>query len=521
MVFLSPAALTSAADKCILILEMKSHADNTQSNYLELSPPLFRRLDDRQLTRIHEASLRILSRVGVTVDCEEALELLDGAGADVSNPKRVLIPERLVGKALETVPSTVVLHKRDGTPFVRLEGNRCTFGGTPDQPDILDPKDGRRRPCRIADVAANARLIDALPNLTWSFTSEWAGYPQGLPAVLAGKVSFMIQLENSEKPLGSSIANLQNLKDQLEICSLVAGGAEELRRRPFFFGSVEPISPLVHGRDALEKSLLLAEWGLPNVVYSMPMAGATAPATFAGTLAVANAEILSHLAIIQLKREGAPMIYGAMPNIMDMKTTIYPYGSPELNLLVGGATELAHHYNLPMLGTAGCTDAKVMGVQTGLEAAFQCMSSVLFGANMVHDVGLMDHATMISPELMVLTDEIIGMTDVMLRRLEVDDESLALDLIEKVGPGGNYLAEDHSFDHFRSFWVPEILDRSMGVNPNRAGSAVHCEELLREKTLKILSGHTPKPLAEDLLSEIKKVEKSWFERLGLDYVYPE
>ena len=492
-----------------------------ENNYLELSPPMFRCLDDRQLTRIHEASLHILSRVGVTVDCKEAIDLLDGAGADVSNPKRVLIPGNLVEKALETAPSTVVLHKRDSTPFVRLSGNRCYFGGTPDQPDILDPKDGQRRPCRIADVEANARLIDALPNLTWSFTSEWAGYPQGLPAVLAGKVSFMIQLENSEKPLGSSIANVQNLKDQLEVCSLVAGGTEELRRHPFFFGSVEPITPLVHGRDAMEKSLLLAEYGLPNVVYVMPMAGATAPATFAGTLAVANAELLSHLTIMQLKREGAPMIYGAMPNIIDMKTTIYPYGSPELNLLVGAATELAHHYDLPMLGTAGCTDAKVMGVQAGLEVMSQCVSSVLFGANMVHDVGLMDHATMISPELMVLTDEIIGMTGAMIRRLEVDDESLAMDLIESVGPGGSYLAEDHTFDHFRSFWVPEILDRSMDANPRSAGSAVHSEELLREKTLKILTTHTPKPIEEDLLSEIKKMEQSWFERLGLDYVYPE
>ena len=177
--------------------------------------------------------------------------------------------------------------------------------------------------------------------------------------------------------------------------------------------------------------------------------------------------------------------------------------------------------NLPMLGTAGCTDAKIMGVQTGLEAASQCLSSALFGANMVHDVGLMDHATMISPELMVLTDEMIEMTRVMLRRLEVNDESLALDLVDKVGPGGSYLAEDHTFENFRSFWVPEILDRSMGIKPGASGAPVHSEELLREKTLKILENHTPDPLDKDLLSEIKTLEKSWFERLGLDHVYPE
>jgi trimethylamine--corrinoid protein Co-methyltransferase len=128
---------------------------------------------------------------------------------------------------------------------------------------------------------------------------------------------------------------------------------------------------------------------------------------------------------------------------------------------------------------------------------------------------------MISPELMVLTDEIIGLTGVILRRLEVDDESLALDIVGKVGPGGTYLTEDHTFDHFRSFWVSEIWDRSMGKKSGSAGAAAQSEELLRNKTLKLLKGRNSKPLEEDLLSEIKKMEKSWFERLGLDHTYPE
>jgi len=250
------------------------------------------------------------------------------------------------------------------------------------------------------------------------------------------------------------------------------------------------------------------------------MAGATSPATFAGTLAIANAEILSHLAVVQLKNPGAPVIYGAMPNIMDMRTSIYPYGTPELNLLNACLTELCHYHGLPMWGTAGCTDAKVIGAQAGAELMFQCLASLLSGADLVHDTGLMDHATMISPELIVLMDEIIDMVKVFMEGIEISEKTLAADLIDSVGPGGSFIAEDHTLEHFRSFWVPTVLDRTR-LAPESGGKGIaHCEDLIRERTKKILESHRPEPLPDELVREIKKVEKSWFDGLGLPHEYP-
>ncbi len=482
-----------------------------------ISRPQFNLLFSKQLDDLHFASVQILERTGVIIDSEEAIGLLADAGADVSDSKRVRIRSRLVEEALKTTPKNITLYTREGKPCIFLDRTHTYFGAIADCPDILDPYTRRRRPCYVEDTASLVRLIDYLPNITWILTAGWA---KGLPGDLSDKVSLAQAVLNSSKPVGSCINNVSSLKEMLEICSIVAGGLDVLREKPFFYCTVEPVTPLVHGRDALEKSMLCAETGIPNVVYSMPMAGATSPATFAGTLAVCNAEFLSHLVVIQLKNPGAPVIYGSMPNIMDMRTSIYPYGAPELNLFNACLTELSHYYKLPMWGTAGCTDAKVIGAQGGAELMYQCLISTLSGADFVHDTGLMDHATMISPELIVLMNEIIDMVKVLIGGIEISDQTMALNLIDSVGPGGSYIAEEHTLKHFRSFWIPKVLDRSRLTSDLDDKSIKHSEDLVNEKTREIMDTHTPQPLSDDIVKEIKKVEESWFKELGLKYEYP-
>jgi trimethylamine--corrinoid protein Co-methyltransferase len=480
-----------------------------RSNYIHFGSPQFRLLSDKQIEELHFASLQIMERIGILFECQEAIDILGEAGADVSDPGRIKIPSYLVEQALNTAPKMVTFYNREGELAMVLNGQTGShFGSLPDCPYYLDPYEGRRRTCYIADIADTARVIDAMPNMEWSYLAT--GHLT-IPGAIADKVSLLQFILNSSKPVIAEINDAASLREMIDLCSIVAGGEEALRKKPFFGGSSEPVSPLVEGKDAMEKSLVCAEKGIPNVIYSMPMAGATTPASFAGCLVIANAEFLSQLVVLQLKNPGAPVIYGSIPNIMEMRTTIFPYGAPELSFMVAALTELSRYYRLPMFGTAGCIDAEVVDAQAGAEVTYQILMTALSGAELVHDVGLVYHATTISPELIVFVNEIIDMVNVSMGGIEINDETLPLDLIERVGPRGTYISEKHTLKHFRKFWAPTIFDRSVVKDENTK----RCGDLLKEKTIKILETHQPKPLPDDLLKELKKVEEGWLKRVGL------
>lgn len=484
-----------------------------RANYVQYGSPQFRILSDKQIEEIHLATLQILERTGVAFECQEAIELLGDAGADVSDPNRVKIPSYLVEQALRTTPKTITLYTRDGEPAMVLNGATGShFIGCIDCPEYLDPFSGKRRDCYAEDIADNARVIDALPNIEGVMTG---GCHPTIPGSLGDRISLLQYVLNCSKPIACRIVHAQSLREMIELCSIVTGSEEQLRKKPFFIGSSEPVTPLTQGKDPMEQSLICAEKGIPNYPYSMPMAGATTPATWPAVLAIPNAEFLSQLVPIQLKRPGAPVIYGSIPNIMDMRTAIFPYGAPEMSLLVAALTEISHYYKLPMLGTAGCTDSDVIDAQTATEVTYQILMTALSGADFVHDVGLMNRGLLVSPELMVLGNEIIDMVNVSMRGIEINEDTLPLGLIEKVGPRGGYISEKHTLKHFRQFWAPTIFDRSAV----KTESTRRCGELLQDKTINILKTHQPKPLADDKLKELKKVEAIWLKRVGLK-AYP-
>jgi len=485
-----------------------------RSNYIQFNRPQFRILSDKQIEELHFATLQILERTGVAFQCEEALEILGSAGADVTNSDRVKIPAHLVERALSIAPKMVTFYTREGKPAIVLNGMTGShFGAVPDLPGYLDPYTRKRRQCYIDDIADMVRLIDALPNVEWLLlgTSQ-----PTLPAEITDKVSLLQVILNTSKPIMGEINDAASLREMIAFCSIVAGSEEQFLKKPFFIGSCEPVSPLVHGKDAMEKSLLCAEKGLPCVVYGMPMAGATAPATFAGCLAIANAEVLSQLVVLQLKNPGTPVIYGSIPSIMDMRTTIYSYGAPELAFMGAAITEVCHYYKLPMFGVAGSTDAKVIGVQTGAEVTYEILASALAGMDLVRSACFLYNAKVGSPEMIVLGNEIADMVKVMISGIEINEETLPLELIERLGPKSNYLLESHTMKHFRKFWAPKIFDRSPGSKED----AKPAEDLLNQRTIEILETHQPNPLPEDLVKELKKVEKTWFDRVGLKHEYP-
>jgi trimethylamine--corrinoid protein Co-methyltransferase len=270
----------------------------------------------------------------------------------------------------------------------------------------------------------------------------------------------------------------------------------------------EPISPLLYYDPAIEKILFCAERGIPLINFPAPQAGSTAPATFAGEIVQASAESLSGLVLAQLARQGAPFIYGAFTTVMDMRTTIFSYGAPEMSLMVGAMAQMAQHYKLPFFGTAGCTDAKFPDAQAAAETAFSCLASALVGANLVHDAGSwLDHGSLASPGFMVLVNEILDMVNQFMGGVPVNDETLALEMMDRVGPGGHYLNEDHTLKHYKNVWYSDVFDRTIYNIWLEQGSR-RFEDRLRDKTAKIMK-HQPAPLPPDTLKEIDKMARRW------------
>jgi trimethylamine--corrinoid protein Co-methyltransferase len=339
---------------------------------------------------------------------------------------------------------------------------------------------------------------------------EMAGHAADSPPQVADRIVFKQVLTHTEKLIGvgSAGTGVQSLHDILDMAALVAGGREALCARPFIWYYAEPISPLLHVSEAVRKLLICAEWGIPLVYIPMPQLGSSAPVTLAGALAQGNAETLSGLVIHQLKSKGAPFIYGAIPGAMDMKTTVVGYGSPEMSLLSAAFSDMAHHYGLPMFGTGGCGDGKGLDLQIASEAVLSLVMGALSGANLIHDIGLLDQSLVVSPELAVLVNEVIGMVKRIVGGISVDESSLALKLIDQVGPGGEYVSQDHTLRHFREVWYPTLFDRT------RSGAAIGAKQesisdQLRRKTMDVLAQHRSPPLSPEIMAELDSRETEW------------
>ena len=461
-------------------------------------------INEAQIEQLHQATLELLERTGIEISHARALELLDGAGARVDG-KRVRIPAWMVEEAIRQAPSRVVLGNRQGERQVFLEGNKYWFGPSLDCIDYLDPLSGERRRFVSDDCRITSTVADALPNYTWVMT---IGMADDVPADIADRVIAKQVFTYTEKPLVFCCKDANSVRDIYEMALLIAGSEERFNQAPTIVHYSEPISPLQYYDPAVDKILYCAEKGIPLINFPAPQGGSTAPATFAGEIVQGSAESLSGLVLAQLARPGAPFIYGAFATVMDMKTTIFSYGAPEMSLMVAAMAQLAQSYKLPFFGTAGCSDAKYPDAQAAAEVAFSCLASALAGANLIHDAGSwLDHGSLASPAFMVLVNEILYMVEQFMRGVPVSDETLALDMMDRIGPGGHYLYEDHTLEHFREVWYSDLFDRSVHeVWLSQGGKRF--QQRLREKTESLMR-HQPEPLPEDVLREMECMAEHW------------
>jgi trimethylamine--corrinoid protein Co-methyltransferase len=469
-------------------------------NYRENRTPRFQILSEDQIEEIVGGSFEVLERVGVRIHNEEAVRLLREGGAHVTGNNLVRIPSFLVKKSLQTAPGRIVLAGRDGTRDVVLEKDRIYFGTGSDCPFFLDPYTGNRRKTVFHDVVNAAKVTDALPNIDFFMS---LGLISDVPAKTYDRHQFLAMTLGTAKPLVITAVNGRGLADQFEMASLILGGKEKFRQNPTFAIYAEPISPLVHSKEAVEKLIFAAEERIPVIYVPAPSGGGTAPVTMAGVLAEGLADTLTGLVIAQLKKEGTPFVMGGVFTIMDMRTTIFSYGAPELLMMSAALSEIGKAIGLPVFSTAGCSDAKELDQQAGLEAGMSVLMAALSGASLIHDVGYLESGLLGSLDMLVLSDEAISMAKRIMQGIPVNKESLAIDVISKVGPGGHFLQERHTMTHFKKdIWIPTLLDRRNLGDWEEAGRK-SMGDRARNKVRGILEAHVPLPIEEKVVKELK------------------
>lgn len=331
------------------------------------------------------------------------------------------------------------------------------------------------------------------------------GISQDVPQPVYDRYQFEAMVNNTSKPIVITANDSEGFADIIEMAEIIAGGEEALRRNPFMVLYAEPITPLQHATESIGKLILAAKKEFPVVYTPCVMAGTTVPATMAGTLACGVAESLSGLVLHQLTKAGAPFIMGGVFTIMDMQSTIFSYGAPEFHLLEGALADIAHYLKLPMFGTCGCSDSKTVDEQAAIEASFSILMMAQAGPNLNHDVGYIEYGSTASLEMLVMSDEIIGMARRIVRGIEVNRDTLAVDVIDRVGPGGHFLRDEHTRKYFKTeTWYPSIIDRSIYANWKAAGSKT-LGQRANEKVKAILESHQADPLAPEIREKVRAV----------------
>jgi trimethylamine---corrinoid protein Co-methyltransferase len=471
------------------------------ANYSSRQTPQFRVLSDRQVERIYQATLECLNRTGVEVRNAEARALLAGAGARVEGT-RVRIPPHIIQDAVAATPRSFTLWGRDGLHRINVVPDRVFFGPGPTCTFFVDPVTHERRMTRRGDPGLTARTCDALANIDFVMSLGLIG---DVPERLAPVYEFAEMVANTCKPVLAWAYSVENVRDIYDMALAVAGDAASLRERPLFAFFATYGSPLVHTDEDLANSLLAVERDVPLIYIGGGCAGTTAPITGAGGLVIYLAGALSGLAIFQLKKRGAPVCIGGVPEAMDLATARVAYGSPETSLYSAAAADIGRWLGLPFMGTAGASEAKTLDVQAAIEGTVQTVMSALSGATLVHDVGFLDCAQIGSLEALVMNDEIIGLTRRIMAGIEVSDDDLMLDLIDEIGPGGNFLAAESTARRCRSeIWNPSVLDRKPW-DVWQATGARTAEDRIRAKLDRILARHVPPALPKGAAEKIAAV----------------
>lgn len=438
-----------------------------------------------ELSRIHGATVRILEGTGIRILEPEAAKLLEAAGASWdSSTSIVKFPEPVLKELLMRAPSRFKLFGRDPKHVLSFgEGN--VYMSTMGTAVQVEDADGTIRPAALKDVENFYRLSDGLPFLDHS---SWMVWPRDVPDSLVHIYEVLYGFRHNTKSIDGYNWGRAYSQDTIDMAAIVAGGMEELVKRPLLLGFTNPVSPLTLAKETTEGLIVFAKNGQPCIMPPECMAGGTAPSTLAGVLVQQNAEVLASIAVAEAARRGAPVFYGSVSTIMDMRIGTVALGAPEAGLLSLGAAQLARYYGIPARGTGGNTEALTSDFQAGAESAMTLLLAALAGFDFIYDAaGSLESSLTASYAKLLLDSDVCGAVRRTIAGIDVSDDTLATEVIEAVGLKGAYLSHPHTMSHFKSeHFQPTTFHRGGRTEhkePDRAlkdRAQARCDKILKE-----------------------------------------
>jgi len=460
-------------------------------------------LTEDQIWEITQAAFEIIEKTGFSCLHKNARKMLASAGAVVSG-KGVKIPRYIVEGCLQTVPKGWTVYDRTGMRSMEVEGRKSHYSTSTASPNTKDAITGEYHATRVADIAIGAKVADALSNIDFVMPM---GSSQDVNGNVADLHEFEAVVSHTTKPVAFIGYTPTGCEYIFEMASVVAGGPERLRERPFVMLYPEAISPFVFPQEVVERIFIAADRFMPQVPGATAQPGATSPMTLAGSVVQITAESLIHITLAQLRQPGCPVAMSGNVGILDMATALMAFGAPEGSLGLAAQAQVAQSFGLPTWGLAGATDSKRLDAQAGIESTFSIFSQALAGLNLIHDVGYMASGMACSCEQLVMGNEIIGMTKRFVQGIRVDADTLARDVIDTVGPGGNFLGQRHTVDHLRKeLWQASILNRQPIVAWQQHGEAT-MEDRVGDEVRHIVETHDPSPLDSKIIDEIDRLKR--------------
>ncbi len=462
-------------------------------------------LDEQEITTIHQHTLEVLSEVGIKVELKKMREMLRDLGCDVDeNNKRARFRPDFVENYVKKAPREFILCGADPDKQWIITPETQIFSGLGTPINIYDLDTGNFRPTTLQDITNHLILFDHLDHIVSNQMDIW---PNDIPMQTVHVEAIRTWAQNSTKPFGMGAYGVMATTDMMEMMSLVAGGSEVISNRHPFAAIVSIQSPLATVQAQLEGLVILAQYGQPALMSPEAMAGTTAPVTLAGLLVQHNAEVLAHIIMAQVVNPGTPVLYGSVSTIAEMKAGTATLGAVETGLISVACTQLAHFYDIPCRVVAGGTESKTIELQCGYERQRSVMMAAMAGANYITCVGTLESTLTGAHELAVIDNDLIGMVKRALGGIEVTDETLALDVIKKVGPSGTYIMEAHTLEHFKNEqYFSSIVDQDQRATWEQSGKKGMLERA-RDEARSIISKHRPRELDPRLLKELDNYVK--------------